>query len=105
MSYGCEESSRDWTDASAKATPALLGLAAGLLLGDLMHRNARRVLAISLGALAVAAITPLAVGGIVNKVNGPESKRGARRRLQGIRDAGAGHYPDVEDELREQGLL
>lgn len=105
MSYGCDESGRDWTDTSAMATPALLGAAAGLLLGELMHRSARRVVAISLAALAVAAIMPLAVGGIVNKVNGPQSKRGARRRLQGIRDAGAGHYPDVEDELREQGLL
>ena len=87
------------------ATPALLGAAAGLLLGEVMHSSARRVLAVSLAALAVAAVTPLAVGEIVNRVNGPQSKRGARRRLQGIRDAGAGHHFDVEDELREQGLL
>ena len=105
MSYGSEESGRDWTDTTAMATPALLGAAAGLLLGEVMHRSARRVAAISLAALALAAIAPWAVGGIVNKVNGPQSSRGARRRLQGIRDAGVGNYTDVEEELREQGLL
>jgi hypothetical protein len=51
-------------------------------------------------------LLPLAVGGIVNKVNGPATERGARRRLQGIRDAGASpHESGVDDELREQGLI
>ena len=31
-----------WIEASALAAPALFGAAAGLLLSDLMHRNARR---------------------------------------------------------------
>jgi hypothetical protein len=98
--------SRDWQESSAMAAPALLGAAAGLLLGDLMHRGARRGVGLGLGILGVAALLPLAVGGIVNKVNGPATERGARRRLQGIRDAGASpHESGVDDELREQGLI
>jgi len=46
--------SREWQETSALAAPALLGAAAGLLLGDLMHRGARRGLALGLGALGVA---------------------------------------------------
>ena len=37
------------------------------------------------------ALLPLAIGGVVNLVNGPESKFGARRRLRKIRDTGASH--------------
>jgi hypothetical protein len=98
--------SQDWQETSAMAAPALLGAAAGLLLGDLMHRGARRGVGLGLGILGVAALLPLAVGGIVKKVNGPATERGARRRLQGIRDAGASaHAGDVDEELREQGLI
>jgi uncharacterized membrane protein YebE (DUF533 family) len=97
--------SRDWQETSALAAPALLGAAAGLLLGELMHRNARRGVALGLGALGVAALAPWLVGGIASKVNGPATERGARRRLERIRDAGAAAAHDVEDELREQGLI
>jgi len=95
--------SREWQETSALAAPALLGAAAGLLLGDLMHRGARRGLALGLGALGVAALAPWLVGGIASKVNGPATERGARRRLERIRDAAGAH--EVEDELREQGLI
>jgi len=92
---------REWTEASALVSPALLGTAAGLILGEVMHANARRGLAIGLAALGVAALLPLAVSGIVNKVNGPESLRGVQRRLRGIRDAGDG----VEEMLEEHGVV
>ncbi|BCU75960.1 hypothetical protein [Luteolibacter sp. LG18] len=98
------DTQRDWIETTALVAPGLLGAAAGMLLGDLMHRNARRGVAIALGGLGIAALVPLLVGGIANKVNGPETARGARRRLAGIRDAGA-DYPDVDEELREQGIL
>ena len=39
---------RDWTDNTALASPALIGTAAGLLLGELMHRGARRGIAFGL---------------------------------------------------------
>ncbi|GAA5484529.1 hypothetical protein [Haloferula sargassicola] len=92
---------RDWADASAMVSPALMGVAAGLILGEIMHENARRGIAVALAALGVAAILPKAVNGIVHKVNGPESRRGVQRRLRGIRDAGDG----VEELLEETGVV
>lgn len=92
----------EWTEASAMVSPALLGAAAGLILGEVMHTNARRGVAIGLAALGVAALMPLAVSGIVNRVNGPRTRRGVQRRLRGIRDAGDGF---VEDELEEAGVI
>ncbi|MEI8038768.1 MAG: hypothetical protein WCJ14_10285 [Verrucomicrobiota bacterium] len=97
-----------WIETSALTAPALLGTAAGLLLGDLMHRGARRGVGISLGALGVVLLLPLVVGGVASLVTGPKSKVGVRRRIQGIRDAGLGttDYDDgVDAELRAQGLI
>lgn len=96
-----------WVENSTMVAPALLGAAAGLLLGDLMHRGARRGVGIGLGALGVAALLPFVVGGVAGLVTGPRSKFGVRRNIQRIRDAGivAPDYNDVEEELREQGLL
>lgn len=98
-----EDDDRDWRENTALAGPALLGVAAGLILGEVMHSGARRGIALGLAALGVAALVPLTVGGIVNKVNGPQTRRGAQRRLDGIRrSAGAGF---VDDELREAGVV
>lgn len=98
------DDARDWMETTALASPALLGAAAGLILGEMMHRSARRGVALGLAALGLATLLPLAVGGIVNKVNGPESSRGARRRLRKIRDAGAGDR-FIEESLAETGIL
>jgi hypothetical protein len=96
-----------WIETSALTAPALLGAAAGLLLGDLMHRGARRGLGIGLGVLGVVALLPFVVGGVTGLVTGPRSKLGVRRKIQRIRDAGmvSQDYNDVEETLREQGLL
>ena len=96
-----------WIETSALAAPALLGAAAGLLLGDLMHRSARRGVGIGLGALGVTLLLPLVVGGVAGLVTGPRSRAGVRRRIQHIRDAGIGvpDYDEVDDELRELGLI
>jgi hypothetical protein len=102
-----ESNNPAWIENSALTAPALLGAAAGLVLADLMHPGARRGLGIGLGILGVAALLPFVVGGVTGLVTGPRSKLGARRNLQRIRDAGVltSDYDDVEDELREQGLL
>jgi hypothetical protein len=94
-------------ETSALTAPALLGAAAGLLLGDLMHRSARRGVGIGLGALGVALLLPFVVGGVAGLVTGPKSKMGVRRRIQRIRDAGIGapDYDEVDEELREQGVI
>ncbi|NJM36883.1 MAG: hypothetical protein HC845_02860 [Akkermansiaceae bacterium] len=96
-----------WVETSAMTAPALLGAAAGLLLGDMMHRGARRGIGIGLGALGVAALLPFVVGGVAGLVTGPKSKLGVRRKIQRIRDAGivSDDYDDVDEELRQQGLL
>jgi hypothetical protein len=96
-----------WVENSTLAAPALLGAAAGLLLGDLMHPNARRGVGIGLGALAIVAMLPVVVGGVTSLITGPKSRVGVRRRIQRIRDAGIGapDYDEVDAELREQGLI
>ncbi|MEM1084310.1 MAG: hypothetical protein AAGI48_09315 [Verrucomicrobiota bacterium] len=97
-----DDAERDWTENTALAAPALLGAAAGLILGEVMHSGARRGIAIGLAALGVAALVPLTVGGIVKKVNSPETKRGSRRRLESIRSADHGF---VDDDLLESGVV
>ncbi len=101
------ETTPAWVETSALTAPALLGAAAGLLLGDLMHRSARRGVGIGLGALGIVALLPFVVGGVTGLVTGPRSKFGVRRQIQRIRDAGivAPPYDDVEEQLREQGLI
>ncbi|MBM3863409.1 MAG: hypothetical protein FJ385_05570 [Verrucomicrobia bacterium] len=96
-----------WVETSTATAPALLGAAAGLLLGDLMHRGARRGIGLGVGALGVAALLPFVVGGVRGLVVGPKSRTGVRRRIQTIRDAGIGvpDFDEVDEQLREQGLL
>jgi hypothetical protein len=107
MSDQHTESTPAWIETSALTAPALLGAAAGLLLGDLMHRGARRGLGIGLGALGVAALLPFAFGGVAWLITGPKSRTGVRRKIQRIRDIGLGapDYDEVDEELREQGLI
>lgn len=107
MSDELSETTPAWIETSALTAPALLGASAGLLLGDLMHRSARRGVGIGLGVLGVAALLPFAVGGVAWLVTGPRSKVGVRRKIQRIRDAGIGvpDYDEVDQELRDQGLI
>lgn len=95
-----------WIENTALSAPAVLGAAAGLLLGDLMNRDARRGVGIGLGIIGLAMVMPLVFGSVQGLVTGPKSKFGVRRRIQGIRDAGMGESNyDVDAELREQGLI
>lgn len=89
MEYEHSESPKNWTDTSASVGPALLGAAAGLLIADLLHGNARRAAGITIAALGVAAIAPKVTGNIKRKVTGPQTKRGSERTLDSIRGAGA----------------
>ncbi len=98
-----DESDKNWIETSASFAPAMLGAAAGVFLGDLMHRDTRRPVALALAALGVAAIAPALVEVVAEKVNGPSSRRGTRRTLRNIRDAGiyADEFADLEDEIGE----
>lgn len=101
------ESTPQWIETSALVAPALIGASAGLLLGDAMHRGARRGLGIGLGAVGIAALLPFAVGGVTWLITGPRSKVGVRRKIQRIRDIGIGAplHDEVDAELEEQGLI
>ncbi|MFT4177547.1 MAG: hypothetical protein QM627_12955 [Luteolibacter sp.] len=107
MSDEHSETTPAWIENSASTAPALLGAAAGLLIGDLMHHGARRALGIGLGALGIAALAPFVVGGVTGLITGPRSKVGVRRRIQSIRDGGFGapDLQEVDEELREQGII
>lgn len=99
-----DHTDKNWVDASASAAPALLGAAAGVLLGDLMHRDSRRPVALTLAALGLCALAPSAVGAIADLVVGPNSKFGSRRTLRSIRDAGlhTEEYAELETDEDEQ---
>jgi len=96
-----------WIEGLAMAAPALLGGAVGLLLGEMMHRNARRGVAVGLLAAGVAAWAPAVTDGILRRINAPDTKRGSQRRLRGIRDAGfgTGGYGYIDEKMEEQGVL
>lgn len=96
-----------WVESSALAAPVILGAAAGLLVGNLMHSGARRGFGLGLGFLGIAALLPFAVDGIADLITGPRSKFGVRRKIQKIRDIGIGSpfHDEVEEELRQQGVV
>lgn len=96
-----------WVEGSALAAPVILGAATGLLVGDMMHSNARRGMGITLGILGIVALLPFAVDGVTGLITGPRSKLGVKRKIQKIRDIGIGSpgHDEVDDELREQGVI
>lgn len=96
-----------WIEGSTLAAPVILGAAAGLLVGDIMHSNARRGVGIGLGVLGILALVPFAIDGVADLITGPRSKFGVRRKIQKIRDIGIGSpsHDDVDEVLREQGVI
>ncbi len=97
-----EQSDKNWIETSASFAPAVMGAAAGIFVGDLIHRDTRRPIAFALAAIGLCAVAPALVEVIADKVNGPNTSRGNRRTLRNIRDAGAGvdEFSDInEDEL------
>lgn len=101
------ETTPAWVESSTIAAPVILGAAAGLLVGNLMHSGARRGFGFGLGVLGVAALLPFAVDGVTALITGPRSKFGVQRKIQKIRDIGLGHsfHDEVEEELRERGVI
>lgn len=102
MDDGYEE--RDWVDHTAALAPAMLGVAAGILLSEALSAKARRPIGLSLACLGVAALAPYIVESMVKKVKGPGTRRGSARTLQGIRDHGlqAREIRFVGDDLEAQ---
>lgn len=113
MSDDYDDAVPGWMETTAMAAPVLLGTAAGILLGESMHKGARRGVALGLGVLGVGALLPFVVGGVSFLIVGPRSKLGVKRRIQKIRDAGDGTSAagasmigdEVDAQLREQGVI
>ncbi len=102
MNGKSHDPSRSLLEAGAECAPALLGVATGIFLGDLMHRSARRPVAFALAVLGAAAIAPIIVGSVREKVAGPNTHRGTQRTLRSIRDGAGVPARDidyVEEEL------
>lgn len=95
---------RDWVDHTAAFAPAVLGVAAGVLLSEALSAKARRPVGLSLACLGIAALAPMVVESMVKRVRGPGTRRGSARTLQGIRDHGlqAREIRYVGDDLEEQ---
>jgi len=93
-------SDKNWVETSASFAPAVLGASAGVLIADLMHRDARRPVAFTLAAIGLCALVPSAVGFVADLIVGPESRHGSQKTLRRIRDAGVagGEFPDLDDD-------
>jgi hypothetical protein len=105
MSMAPIEIPRSWSDATAEMSPVILGVAAGIFLGDLMHRGARRPVAFTLGCIGVAAAAPFLVEAVKEKVAGPNTRRGTQRTLRSIRESSGAPARDIdyiEEELGEK---
>lgn len=97
-----------WVESSTFAAPVILGVASGLLVGNLMHPGARRGLGLGLGIIGIAALLPYVVDSVADLITGPRSKFGVRRKIQKIRDIGLGspiQEDEVDAELREHGVI
>ena len=104
MSDKSQDPGRTLAEASVECAPVALGVAAGIFLGDMMHRSARRPVAFALGALGIAAIAPVVVDTVRDKVAGPNTRRGTQRTLRSIREGAGAPARDidfVEEELGE----
>lgn len=93
-----EQSDKNWVETSASFAPAVMGAAAGIFVGDLIHRDTRRPIAFALAAIGVCALAPALVEVVVDKINGPNTNRGTRRTLRNIRDAGADEFSEIDEE-------
>ena len=104
VSEKSQDRGKKLVDAGAECAPMVLGVAAGIFLGDMMHRSARRPVAFALSVLGVAAIAPVVVDTVRDKVAGPNTRRGTQRTLRSIREGAGAPARDidfVEEELGE----
>lgn len=104
MEYGKSKASKNWKEITTSAAPTVLGVAAGIILGDLMHRGARRPVAFSLACLGMLALSPSVVGAVKHKVAGPQTVRGSRKTLDSIRNGGmiddaTGYLGDDDEDV------
>ncbi len=105
MNGNSQDPSKKLVEASAECAPTVLGVAAGIFLADLMHRNARRPVAFAIAVLGVAAIAPVVVETVREKVAGPNTRRGTQRTLQSIREGAGAPARDIDYVKEELGEM
>jgi len=86
----------DWVDHTAAAGPAVLGAAAGMILGNIIHRGARGPLALTLLCVGTALVAPHTVQTVIDKVNSPATQRGSQRTLRSIRESAGTPIDDID---------
>ena len=96
---------RNWLEAGMECAPVLLGVATGILVGDLMHRRARRPVAVTLAMVGVAAVAPTVIDAVRDKVAGPNTRRGTQRTLRSIREGVGAPARDISYVKEELGEL
>lgn len=82
-------------DSLLTLTRAAFGLGIGMLVADKINRPVRQATAIALVSVGALAAVPLVVKMAMERINRPESERGARNRLRSIRDDYG--YPSEND--------
>jgi hypothetical protein len=73
-------------------TQTAVGCGIGLLIAGKLGRPAQKTTAATMISVGALLALPVVVGMVVRSLNGPESARGARRRLNSIR--GDHGFPD-----------
>lgn len=79
-----------WAETTADVGSAVLGAAVGIVVSDLIKEEARKPVAFVVACIGIAAIVPAIVDGVREVVAGPNTRRGVKRTLRSIRDAGVG---------------
>jgi hypothetical protein len=72
-----------------------VGCALGILFSDKLDKKNRTLVGLGFISLALATTVPALVAVVVDLVNGPSSKLGARRRLRSIREDSGLHEEEV----------
>lgn len=103
MSGKAQDPAKKLVEAGAECAPVVLGVAAGILLGDLMHDKARKPIAFVLGVLGAAAIAPTVVEVVRDRVSGPTTHRGTQRTLRSIREGAGAPARDIDYVKEELG--
>ena len=73
------------TNVAVSVGPAAVGVAAGLLIADAIDSRARKITAMSLLGVGLVSAVPFLTSLVLQKVNGPKSRRGSARTIDSIR--------------------
>jgi hypothetical protein len=82
-------------DSLLMLTRTAFGLGIGMLMADKFKRPVRNAAAITLVSIGALAAVPLVVRAALERINRPESERGAQARLRSIR-GDSGYHSETD---------